>query len=479
MGKPTGFLDFERHDVDARSYQERLQDWDEMYHEINEEARRQQAGRCMDCGVPFCQSEFGCPVDNLIPEWNDLIYQGRWKEAYLRLRKTNNFPEYTGRICPAPCESACVLAINAPAVTIKDNEWAIADRAYQEGWLTPLPPAQRTGKRVAIVGSGPAGLAAADQLNQAGHTVTIFERDDRVGGLLMYGIPNMKLDKRLVEHRNAIMAEEGIIFKTNTEVGRDVTLADLEREYDALLLAVGATHPKDMALPGRKLSGIHFAMEFLHLATKSLLDSQLQDGRYISAQGKNVVVIGSGDTGTDCIATAARHSAKSLVNFGWRDIPQIDDPQSLWPLVPKHIRFDYGHKEVEAQYGKDPRAYAILTKEFVGERQVEAVRTVRARWHKERGSPPKLEELPGSSELWPAELVLISLGYLGPERGLLDELQLKRDPRGNILCPAGGYQSSRRGLFAAGDARRGQSLVVWAIKEGREAAREIDEYLNS
>ena len=477
MGKITGFLDFERHDVKARDYKERLSDWREMYGEIDEEERRHQGGRCMDCGVPFCQSEYGCPVDNLIPEWNDLVYQGKWEEAYWRLRKTNNFPEYTGRICPAPCESSCVLAISAPAVTIKDNEWAIADRGYQEGWIQPRPPATRSDKRIAIVGSGPAGLAAADQLNQAGHTVTVYERDDRIGGLLMYGIPNMKLDKKLVARRNDIMGAEGIIFKAGVEIGRDISLADLRSEYDAVLLAIGATDPHEIETPGRSLTGIHFAMEFLHLATKSLLDSHFKDQKYISARDKNVIVIGSGDTGTDCIATAARLGAKSLVNFGRREASAIDDPSSLWPLVPKHVSFDYGHREVEAKYGRDPRSWGVLTKEFLGHKSVEGVRTVRARWLKEPGSAPVLEEKVGSDEVWPAELVLIAVGYRGPESTLLRELSLQEDERGNIRCPHNTYQSSCPGVFAAGDARRGQSLVVWAIKEGREAAKEIDSYV--
>ena len=476
MSKPTGFIDYERHDVINRDYKERLNDFSDMYKDIDEDERRRQGARCMDCGVPFCQSDYGCPVDNLIPEWNDLVRQGRWKEAYMRLRKTNNFPEYTGKVCPAPCESACVLAINESAVTIKDNEWSIIDRAYQEGWVTPCIPKTRSGMRVAIVGSGPAGLAAADQLNQRGHSVTVYERADRIGGLLMYGIPNMKLEKSLINKRNAIMEEEGVCFKSGVEIGIDISLAQLQQENHAVLLAIGATVPKDLALPGRELPGIHFAMDYLHAVTKSLLDSNFADGQYINTKGKNVIVIGSGDTGTDCIATAARQRARSLVNFGWRNTPQQGThPDFPWPLVPKILKFDYAHKEVAADYGQDPRAYGILTKGFVGTDKLEGVKTVNIKWHKDAPlSQPRLEEIRGTEKIWPADVVFIALGYSGTETRLTKTLEVT--PTNTIACPTQKYHTSTEGIFVAGDAYRGQSLIVWAIKEGREAAAQIEEY---
>ncbi len=486
MGKPTGFMDYERHDVINRDFHERVKDFDDMYVEIDDTERRKQGARCMDCGIPFCQSDFGCPVDNLIPEWNDLIRQNRWKDAYDRLRKTNNFPEYTGKICPAPCEDACVLAINQAPVTIKDNEYAIIERAYQEGWVRPNIPKTRTGKKIAIIGSGPAGLAAADQLNQKGHFVTIFERDDRIGGLLMYGIPNMKLDKHIVERRNKLMADEGVEFCPNTEIGKDISIGKLYKEYDAILLAVGATEPKDLSIPGRELEGIHFAMDYLHHVTKCYLDKTDTRPEFNMA-GKQVVVIGSGDTGTDCIATASRQRAKGLVNFGWRDPPasnrQIEYP---WPLIPKVMKFDYGHKEVAAVYGKDPREYNILTKEFIGKNGVlSGVKTVEARWHKDPLGKPHLEEVPNSEHIWDADTVLISLGYTGPEQKILQELNVKLTNDGLIDGSSNNgqtknnsiYKTSVEGVYSAGDARRGQSLVVWAIHEGREAAEEIDEYI--
>ncbi len=490
MGKPTGFMEHRRKTVIDRPPTERIHDFNEFHEHLDEAERQEQGARCMDCGVPFCQSSFGCPVDNLIPEWNDLIYRGKWDEAFWRLLKTNNFPEYTGRVCPAPCESACVLGINEPPVTIKDNEVTIIDRAYESGLMKPRPPAHRTGRRVAIVGSGPAGLAAADQLNKAGHLVTVFERHDRIGGLLMYGIPNMKLDKQLVERRNAIMAAEGIEFRPNSWVGRDIDPEQLVREYGAVLLACGATRPRDLPAPGRELAGIHYAMEFLHANTKTLLDSgrlPVAGGAsvngssgFISAAGKNVIVIGGGDTGNDCIGTSMRHGCASLVNFELLPKPSITrDADSPWPTYPRLFKQDYGHEEVDAVFDRDPREYGILTKEFIGGRNgaVTGVRTVRVRWTKEPGERPSFTEVPGSEEEWKADLVLLAMGFLGPEPDVIERIGLKTDPRSNIAADFDAFRTSRDKVFAAGDARRGQSLVVWAIKEGRGAAREIDRYL--
>ncbi|MFW6291702.1 MAG: glutamate synthase subunit beta [Spirochaetota bacterium] len=486
MGKPTGFMEYERRTVVDRPATERVKDFGEFHEPLDEAARQEQGARCMDCGVPFCQSDYGCPVDNLIPEWNDLVYHGKWDDAFWRLLKSNNFPEYTGRVCPAPCESACVLGINEPPVTIKDNEVTIIDRAYESGLMKARPPRSRTGKRVAVVGSGPAGLAAADQLNKAGHLVTVYERSDRIGGLLMYGIPNMKLDKDLVKKRNGIMAEEGITFVANTTVGRDVDPNELVGDFDAVLLACGATKPRDLPVPGRELGGIHFAMEFLHANTKALLDAGGElnvagaNGGFISAQGKNVIVIGGGDTGNDCIGTSMRHGCASLVNFELLPKPAPERTDEYpWPTYPRLYKQDYGHEEVDAVFGRDPREYSIMTKEFVGDGngRVKKLKTVRVDWHKPRGERPYFEEVPGTEEEWEADLVLLALGFLGPEQEILDMLDVERDPRSNVAADYGRFATSKDKVFAAGDARRGQSLVVWAIKEGRGAAYAIDRYL--
>ena len=518
MGKPTGFMEYQRQTVRDRGAEERVRDFNEFHIELDEDERRAQGARCMDCGVPFCQSSFGCPVDNLIPEWNDLVYQGRWEEAFERLMKTNNFPEYTGRVCPAPCESACVLAINEPAVTIKDNECAIIDRAYDNGLMTPRIPALRTGKGVAVIGSGPAGLAAADQLNQAGHLVTVYERADRIGGLLMYGIPNMKLDKDLVQKRNDLMAAEGITFKPGVWVGRDLEPKELRANFDAVIVATGATKPRDLPVPGRELQGIHFAMEFLTANTRQLLangapgqngsgvggggaggggaggngngaphteaGATAADGvglaAPISARGRRVLVIGGGDTGNDCIGTAVRHGCSGLKNFELLAKPASSRTAEYpWPVYPRLFKSDYGHTEVETNHGADPREFGIMTKEFLGDehRRVRAARTVRVRWEKPPGDRPRPVEIPGSEEEWPVDLVLLALGFLGPEQELVDLMRLETDERTNIRAEFGRHATSVPGVFAAGDARRGQSLVVWAIKEGRLAAREVDRYL--
>ncbi|MDA3949247.1 MAG: glutamate synthase subunit beta [Spirochaeta sp.] len=480
MGKPTGFMDFPRQKTAWIEPAERVQNFDEFRRELNDEERERQGARCMDCGIPFCQSDFGCPVDNLIPEWNDLIYHGRWDEAFTRLMKTNNFPEYTGRVCPAPCEHACVLGINEPPVTIKDNEAAIIDRAYENGLMEPRIPAVRTGKVISVIGSGPAGLAAADQLNQAGHSVTVYERQDRIGGLLMYGIPNMKLDKELVERRNALMAAEGITFQTGVDVGRDLSAFDLMYRSDAVVLAVGATRPRDLPVPGRDLEGVHFAMEFLKANTRSYLDSRHADRRYINAEGKNVIVIGGGDTGNDCIGTSVRHQCRSVTNFELMPKPPAQRTDEMpWPTFARTYKSDYGHEEAAALSGKDPRQFSIVTKEFVGDDDghLVAVRTVRVKWIKEAGAPPRFEEIPGSGEEWPADLVLLAMGFLGPEDYIAEELNIERDVRSNYRAEYEQFNTNVPGVFSTGDARRGQSLVVWAIKEGRGCAREVDRYL--
>lgn len=486
MGKPTGFMEFGRQTVHDRPAAERVKDFNEFHEHLAEAERQEQGARCMDCGVPFCQSNYGCPVDNLIPEWNDLVYRGKWDEAFWRLLKTNNFPEFTGRVCPAPCESACVLGINEPPVTIKDNEATIIDRAYDSGLMTPRPPATRTGKVVAVVGSGPAGLAAADQLNKAGHRVTVYERSDRIGGLLMYGIPNMKLDKALVQRRTDLMNAEGVEFVTNSAVGVDVDPNDLVRDFDAVLLACGATNPRDLPIPGRELGGIHFAMDFLHGNTKSLLDSKgalepaRMNGGFISAAGKSVIVIGGGDTGNDCIGTSMRHGCASLRNFELLSRPASQRTEEYpWPTYPRLFKQDYGHEEVDAVFGHDPREYSILTKEFLGDHNghVRRVKTVRVEWQKKAGERPTFTEVAGSEEEWEADLVLLALGFLGPEQQIIDQIEVDTDPRSNVAAEYGRFATSRDKVFAAGDARRGQSLVVWAIKEGRGAAYQIDRYL--
>ncbi|MCF7980976.1 MAG: glutamate synthase subunit beta [Pseudomonadales bacterium] len=483
MGKVTGFKEVERKTEPYRDPLVRLADYNELYTEHNEKHLRSQGSRCMDCGVPFCQSDTGCPVDNLIPEWNDLVYKGRWEDAIKRLHTTNNFPEFTGRVCPAPCEGACVLGITDPAVTIKNIENAIIDRAFTEGWVKALPPTQRTGKKVAIVGSGPAGLAAAMQLNRAGHQVTVYERADRIGGLLMYGIPNMKLGKDVVDRRVNLLREEGVDFVTNTNVGSTgenaISVQELQKNNDAVLLATGATKPRDLPAPNRELKGIHFAMEFLSANTKSLLDSNLQDGNYISAKDKHVIVVGGGDTGTDCIGTSIRHGCKSLVNFELMPTPPDERaPNNPWPQWPKIMRVDYGHAEARAKYGKDPRTYSILTKEFIGDEngQVKGIKTVNIEWVNQNGQM-NFKEIPGSEKVWEADLILLAMGFLGPEHQVIEGLGVELDPRSNYKAEYDQFSTSVPGIFAAGDCRRGQSLVVWGINEGRGAAREIDRFL--
>jgi len=488
MGKPTGFLEFKRELPTDRTPAERVLDCSEFHHHLSEDKLRQQGARCMDCGVPFCHTgtlingmASGCPVNNLIPEWNDLVYRGLWREAIERLHKTNNFPEFTGRVCPAPCESSCVLGINAPPVTIKNMEYSIIEHAFEQGWVVPEPPSQRTGKKVAVVGSGPAGLACAAQLNKAGHLVTVFERADRIGGLLMYGIPNMKLDKeKIVQRRVDLMAQEGVTFVTGTEVGKDYPIEKLRQEFDAIVLCGGATKPRDLPIEGRTLKGIHFAMEFLHANTKSLLDSQHKNGTYISAKDKDVLVIGGGDTGTDCVGTSLRHGCQSLVQFEILPKPPesraADNP---WPQWPKVYQMDYAQQEAAQKYGSDPRRYSVVTKKFEADANghVKAAHTIEVRWEKGANGQFVMKEVPGTEKVWPAQLVLLAMGFLGPEDTVLNGLSVERDPRSNAKADDGTFTTSVKGVFAAGDMRRGQSLVVWAINEGRGAARECDRFL--
>jgi glutamate synthase (NADPH/NADH) small chain len=487
MGKPTGFMEYTRSVPAARPPLERVADWREFHDRSCEAELRNQGARCMDCGVPFCHTgnviggaASGCPINNLIPEWNDLVYRGRWREALDRLHLTNNFPEFTGRVCPAPCEGSCVLGINDQPVTIKRIEQAIIDHAFEAGWVVPQPPSTRTGKTVAIVGSGPAGLAAAAQLNQAGHGVTVFERADRVGGLLMYGIPNMKLEKTVVTRRTDLLSAEGVKFVVNTNVGRDYPSERLLKNYDAIVLCGGATRPRDLPLEGRSLSGIHFAMDFLLRNTKSLLDSNHKDGCYLSAKDKDVIVIGGGDTGTDCVATALRQGCRSLVQFEiLAKPPETRAPDNPWPQWPKVYRLDYGQEEAAALFGRDPRTYCMMSKSFVGDKdgRVSSVRTVQINWTKDEKSQFRPIEIPGTEREWPAQMVLLAMGFEGPEtEGLLNQLGVELDQRGNVATDEDKMTSIPK-IFAAGDMARGQSLVVWAIADGRRAARGADRFL--
>jgi glutamate synthase (NADPH/NADH) small chain len=470
-----------------RSPLERVKDWNEFHEHFSETKLKQQGARCMDCGIPFCHTgqliggmASGCPVNNLIPEWNDLVFRGLWHEALERLHKTNNFPEFTGRVCPAPCEGSCVLGLNDSPVTIKTIECAIIDNGFGQGWVTPEPPEKRTGKKVAVVGSGPAGLACAAQLNRAGHHVTVYERADRIGGLLMYGIPNMKLDKKIVQRRIDLMAAEGVKFVTNTAVGKDLPAAKLTAEFDGVVLCCGATKPRDLPIPGRELKGIHFAMEFLHANTKSLLDSSNRDGNYISAKGKHVIVVGGGDTGTDCVGTAMRHGCQTLTQL--EILPRPPDerqPDNPWPEWPKVYKLDYGQEEAKARFGADPRVYLTTGEKFVGDEsgQVKELHIYDVEWIKNEQGAFIPKRVAGTERMLKADLVLLAMGFLGPEETLLKQLGVEQDSRSNMKADYGRFSTNVAGVFAAGDCRRGQSLVVWAINEGRGAARECDRYL--
>jgi glutamate synthase (NADPH/NADH) small chain len=488
MGKPTGFMEYNRELPQDRSPLERVKDWEEFHEHLSETKLQQQGARCMDCGIPFCHTgqlisgmASGCPVNNLIPEWNDLVYRGLWKEALERLHKTNNFPEFTGRVCPAPCEGSCVLGINELPVTIKNIEAAIIDNGFVQGWVTPDPPQKRTGKKVAIVGSGPTGLACAAQLNRAGHLVTVYERADRIGGLLMYGIPNMKLDKNIVQRRVDLMAAEGVKFVTNTRVGSDdMPASQLRDEFDAVVLCCGATKPRDLPIPGRELKGVHFAMDFLHANTKSLLDSGHQNGNYISATDRHVIIVGGGDTGTDCVGTAMRHQCKSLTQLEILPCPpDVRQPDNPWPEWPKVYKLDYGQEEAKARFGADPRIYLTTGEKFVGNEkgQVKEFHIYDVEWTKDEKGAFIPKRVSGTERVLQADLVLLAMGFLGPEDPVLLQLGVERDPRSNAKAEYGQFSTSVPGVFAAGDCRRGQSLVVWAINEGRGAARECDRYL--
>ncbi|MCC6585563.1 MAG: glutamate synthase subunit beta [Bryobacterales bacterium] len=464
MGKTTGFIEYAREVPQRRPVTERVNDYFEIYLDFPEDRVRTQGARCMDCGVPFCHT--GCPLNNIIPDWNDLVYRDRWREAIRVLHSTNNFPEFTGRICPAPCESACVLGINEPPVTIKVIERTIVDHAWKEGWITPEPPDKRTGKKVAVIGSGPAGLATAQQLNRAGHWVTVFEKADRIGGLLRYGIPNFKMEKHHIDRRVQQMEAEGVSFRTNAHVGVNVSVDELKNEYDAIVLAGGAEAGRDLNVPGRDLKGIHFAMEFLPQQNKRNAGDDVPG--QIMATGKNVVIIGGGDTGADCLGTSHRHKAAGVTQFEIMPQPPPDRaPSTPWPLWPLMLRQESSHEE------GGTREFAIATTRFIGDENgcVKALETVRV------GPAPKFEPVPGSEKIYPAELVLLAMGFTGPVKtGMIDQLGLELDTRGNVKT-GDDYMSTVPGIFAAGDMRRGQSLVVWAIAEGRKAAKAVDQYL--
>jgi glutamate synthase (NADPH/NADH) small chain len=483
LGKPTGFLEYQREKAKERKPLFRLQDWKEYQLPLTETKLKQQGARCMDCGTPFCHTgiklngtDSGCPLYNLIPEWNDWVYRGQWKEALKRLLKTNNFPEFTGRVCPAPCEGACTVAIHDEAVAIKSIEQAIIEKGFLEGWIVPEPPYKRTGKKVAIVGSGPAGLACADQLNKAGHLVTVYERADRIGGLLMYGIPNMKLDKKLVERRIQLLQQEGIIFITNTEIGRDISLEQLKKEHHAVILCAGAQKQRELQIHGRELSGIELAMDYLTDSTKALLDSRQPK---ISAEGKNVIVIGGGDTGADCVATALRQKCKSVVQFGKHPrLPDTRTKDNPWPEYPYVFTLDYAYEEAAAKFGKDPRQFCIATKKMVGDKngQVKELHTIQMEKISDVNGHYTFKEILGTEKVWPAQLVLIAIGFEGTDETLLKHSGLEHTNL-KVKAEYGKYQTNLEGVFVAGDMRRGQSLIVWAIHEGREAARECDRYL--
>lgn len=485
MGKPTGFMEYNRELPADRCEQVRIKDWGEFHTHFDEDALRKQGARCMNCGVPFCHTGDplvgGCPLGNLIPEWNDLVYRGEFEEAYKRLSLTSPFPEFTGRVCPALCEGSCTLGMHDPAVTIKNIEVHIIDKMFEQGKVLPKVPEVRTGKRAAVIGSGPSGLACAHLLNQLGHSVTVFERHDRFGGLLMYGIPNMKLDKGIVERRVKILEAEGIEFRNNVEIGRDYAAEKIVGEYDATVLCCGSTVPRDLNIEGRDLNGIYFAVDFLSKNTKSLLDSNHEDGEYISAKDKNVVIIGGGDTGTDCVGTSIRQGCKSVTQL--EIMPELTvgrREENPWPQWPKIKKVDYGQEESLYLYKKDPRTYLTTATKLVGDMygNIKEVHTSRVAWTNINGRMVA-KNIPGSEKVLPCELLLIAMGFMGPEQTIINEIGLKTNPRSNVLTPEGKYCTNLKGVFSAGDMRRGQSLVVWAISEGGAAAIECDSYLNS
>ena len=487
MGKPTGFMEYQREEAPAFSVYERIKNFDEFHEPLSREEQQKQGARCMECGVPFCQSGMmlggmisGCPLNNLIPEWNDLVFRGAWEQAYHRLKITNNFPEFTSRVCPALCEKACTCGANGDAVTVRNNEFAIVETAYANGWAKADPPKTRTGKKIAVIGSGPSGLAAADQLNKRGHSVTVFERSDRIGGLLMYGIPNMKLEKTIIERRLDVMREEGITFRTSVNVGKDISFEELNKEFDRIVLACGASNPRDIKAEGRDANGIYFAVDFLKSTTKALLDNGLTEG-YISAKGKNVLVIGGGDTGNDCVGTCVRHGAKSILQLEM--MPKLPDTRAEnnpWPEWPRVCKTDYGQEEAAAVFGKDPREYQTTVKEFIKDNNGDLKAVVLVKLDAVKDSKTgrlNMTPIEGSEYIVDCELALIAAGFLGSESYVTDSFGVALDVRTNVAGQNGTHLTSVPNVFTAGDMHSGQSLVVRAIRDGRDCAREVDESL--
>ncbi|MBQ9673259.1 MAG: glutamate synthase subunit beta [Ruminococcus sp.] len=488
MGKPTGFMDYKREDAKASSVNDRIKNFNEFHTPLSRDAQAQQGSRCMDCGVPFCQSGMliggmvsGCPLNNLIPEWNDLICKGAWEQAYYRLKATNNFPEFTSRVCPALCEKACTCGANGDAVTVRANEYGIIENAYEEGYASAKIPSVRTGKKIAVIGSGPAGLAAADQLNHRGHSVTVFERSDRLGGLLMYGIPNMKLEKQIIERKINIMKEEGIEFKTSVNVGETVKAEDILKDYDRVILACGASNPRDIKVKGREADGIYFAVDFLKSTTKSLLDNGLKEGTFISAKDKNVMVIGGGDTGNDCVGTSIRHGAKSVLQLEM--MPKLPDERTEdnpWPQWPRISKTDYGQEEAIEVFGSDPRVYRTTVKEFIADKNGKLKQAVLVKLdavRDEKTGRLNMQEVAGSEYTVDVDLVLIAAGFLGSESYVTNAFGVEVNARTNVATEADSHKTSVENIFVAGDMHSGQSLVVRAIREGRDVAKEVDESL--
>ena len=488
MGKATGFLDYERKNAKVEEPLERIRHFNEFRTPLTLEEQQKQGARCMECGVPFCQNggmlagmASGCPLHNLVPETNDLVYSGNWKQAYERLAKTHCFPEFTSRVCPALCEAACTCNLHGKPVATKENERAIIEHAYESGWVQPQPPKVRTGKKVAVIGSGPSGLATALQLNRRGHSVTVFERKDRIGGLLRYGIPNMKLDKKVLDRRIKLMEEEGVVFKTGVDVGKDITAEELKKQFDRIVLACGASNPRDINVPGRDSNNIFFAVDYLGSVTKSLLDSNLKDGKFVSAKGKHVLVIGGGDTGNDCVGTAIRLGAKSVTQLEMMPKPSVErTPNNPWPEWPRVLKTDYGQEEAIEVFGHDPRVYQTTVKEFIKDKNGNVKKAVIVKLESkkdEKSGRMMMVPIEGSEETIDAQLVLIAAGFLGSQKYVTDAFQTALNPRTNVLTAEGGYETSVPGVFTAGDMHRGQSLVVWAIQEGRQAAKAVDQSL--